>query len=288
MLAYDTRRSDLFLFTQFADDTNALISNKCILQLRELALTELRCISKWLLANRIKANHSKTHFLVFKGRRKMDFSLRLLFEGKTLEQKQSSKMLGVIIDDKLRWMDHVSHINAKISRASGVIHKFSKILQTETLRLIYYSIIQPHLQYCNVVWGNASKSILAPLFRSQKKAIRRVNHAGYLDHTNNLFKDLKILKLKEINTLETAKFVKKEIDKQNPKYFQRRHVNHNMVLRNNNHLALNLPRPRSEREKQFITYHGPKIWNALPFDVQNSTNPTTFKIKFKKRLLNQY
>ena len=280
--------SDLFSFTQFADDTNALISDKCIFQLRELAMTELRSISKWLLANRIKANHSKTHFLVFKGRRKMNFSLRLLFEEKTLEQKSSSKMLGVVIDDKLRWTEHITYINAKISRASGVIHKFSKILQTETLRLIYYSIIQPHLQYCNVVWGNASKSILAPLFRSQKRAIRRVYHAGYLDHTNNLFKNLKILKLNEINTLETAKFVKKEIDKQNPKYFQRRHVNHDMVLRNNNPLSLNLPLPRSEREKQFITYHGPKVWNALPNDIQRTTNPTTFKIKVKKRLIDQY
>ena len=56
--------SDLFKLTIFADDTNALISDNCIFRLRELTMTELSCVSRWLLANRIKANHSKTHFLI--------------------------------------------------------------------------------------------------------------------------------------------------------------------------------------------------------------------------------
>ena len=156
--------------------------------------------------------------MVLKGKKKLDYSIRLLFEGKTLVQAQSSKMLGVQIDEKLTWTEHIHKISAKISRAAGILKKFSKILPQETLKLIYFSILHPHLQYCNVIWGNASKSAIAPLVRSQKKAIRRICGAGFLDHTNNLFKNLKILKLNDLNFLENAKLVKKELSKPNSKY----------------------------------------------------------------------
>ena len=197
-------------------------------------------------------------------------------------------MLGVQIDEKLNWSEHINKVNTKISRAIGILGKFSKVLPRETLRIIYYSILHPHLQYCNVLWGNAAKSVIAPLFRSQKKAIRKVCNTGFLDRTNILFKNLKILKLNELNILETGKFVKKEIAKPNSIYFTKRRNMHNMVLRNENSLAVHVPQPRTERSKKFITYSGAKIWNNIPPVIQSTRNPITFKIKFKKYLLSQY
>ena len=258
------------------------------MQLRELAISELKSVSNWLKANRLSANHSKTHFMIFKGLRKLDFSLRILFDGKTISQKDSSKMMGVIIDEKLNWSEHIGKVRAKVSRAIGILHKFSKILPSDTLKLIYYSILQPHLQYCNVWWGNAPKSLILPLFRLQKKATRKVCQASFFEHTNYLFKSKKILKLQDINTLESIKFVQKEINKPNSTYFIRRERPLNMVLRNANPQSLYLPQPRSEREKRFISYHAPKVWNALPEQLQNQRNPVTFKNNIKKKLLDQY
>ena len=64
--------------------------------------------------------------MIFKGRRKLDFSLRILFDDKTLAQKDSSKMLGVVIDEKLKWTEHINKPNAKVSRAIGILYKFKK------------------------------------------------------------------------------------------------------------------------------------------------------------------
>ena len=61
-----------------------------------------------------------------------------------------------------------------------------------------------------------------------------------------------------------------------------------MVLRNDNNNAVNLPQPRSERAKKFVTYHGAKIWNDIPPGIKNTRNPVTFKIKLKNLLLEQY
>ena len=88
--------------------------------------------------------------------------------------------------------------------------------------------------------------------------------------------------------LECIKFVKKETSKPTSAYFSYRERNLNMILRNLNNQTLQLPQPRSEREKRFITYHGPKLWNSIPENIKNIRNPVTLKINVKKMLIHQY
>ena len=146
----------------------------------------------------------------------------------------------------------------------------------------------PHLQYCNVVWGNCTLTLSNILLRSQKRAVRNISHEAYDAHTLLLFKNLKILKINEINKLEVVKFVKKELNKPNSKFFTFRQNQHNMNLRNFNNMNVNLPFCRTERAKRFVKYHGAKIWNDLPLFLKQKRNPVTFKIHTKKYFLSQY
>ena len=59
---------------------------------------------------------------------------------------------------------------------------------------IYNTLILPHINYCLLVWGNNSGKIL----QLQKKAIRAVSCAGYISHTEPLFKLYDILKVNDI------------------------------------------------------------------------------------------
>ena len=85
-----------------------------------------------------------------------------------------------------------------------------------------------------------------------------------------------------------TKFVKKELNKPNNRYFVQRLNNHAMNLRQNNNINLQLPLCRTERAKRFIKYHGAKIWNSLPDNLKQIRNPVTFKIRMKKYHLNLY
>ena len=125
---------------------------------------------------------------------------------------------------------------------------------------------------------------LNKLITSQKRAIRNISHAEYLQHTNQLFKNNKLLKLVDINLLESVKFVKKELFKPNSNYFSERNNDHGMVLRNNNLHLVNLPQPRTEQSRKFITYSGAIKWNDLPLEIKLKQNPVTFKIHVKKYL----
>ena len=126
------------------------------------------------------------------------------------------------------------------------------------------------------------------LITSQKRAIRNISHAEYLQHTNQLFKNNKLLKLVDINLLESVKFVKKELLKPNSNYFSERYNYHGMALRNNNLHLVNLPQPRTEQSRKFITYSGAIKWNDLPLRIKLKQNPVTFKIHVKKYLLSLY
>ena len=81
--------SEVLDFSIFADDSNATASSRDLFTLRETVIEELENISQWLLANRIQANLTKSHFLIFMGNRKVDFSLKIPFQGRNLKQKNS-------------------------------------------------------------------------------------------------------------------------------------------------------------------------------------------------------
>ena len=62
---------------------------------------------------------------------------------------------------------------------------------------LYYSMIYPYLQYCNLVLASTYPTNLSTLVLLQKKNLRLANTAGYNAHTNPLFKKM-FLKFQDI------------------------------------------------------------------------------------------
>ena len=82
-----------------------------------------------------------------------------------------------------------------------------KIVDHQTLEMVYHSLITSHLNYCISIWGGASVSSLLPLDRMQKKAVRIITNGNAKTHTQPLFSNLQILKLNDIHKLEIAKLM---------------------------------------------------------------------------------
>ena len=80
--------------------------------------------------------------------------------------------LGVIIDNKLKWLDHITFIKNKISKSIGIINKIRIFFNKKTLKNFYYRFVYPYLIYCIEIWGNTHDSYLSPLIKLQKKAVR--------------------------------------------------------------------------------------------------------------------
>ena len=87
-----------------------------------------------------------------------------------IERVNCNKFLGVIIDSKLSWSDHVSYIRHKMSKNISVIAKW--LLNNSALYMIYCTLVLPYISYCCEIWGNTYNSRVQPLYIMQKRAIR--------------------------------------------------------------------------------------------------------------------
>ena len=122
---------------------------------------------------------------------------------------KKTKFLGVVIDSKLSWKNHISLVSGKLSKSIGMIIKAREYLSRNALLTLYYSFVYPYLTYCNPVWGCTYYSNLKQLFILQKKALRIMCGKSRRGSTENTFSDLKILKFTDINTYLTGRFMYK-------------------------------------------------------------------------------
>ena len=103
-----SRASNLLFSILYADDTNIFIEGTEYHKVINTLNTELLKVSDWLNSNKLTINLKKTHYMVFHRSRIKTNSSNLVILKETLEITRSTKFLGVIIDNKLKWTDHIT------------------------------------------------------------------------------------------------------------------------------------------------------------------------------------
>ena len=67
----------------------------------------------------------------------------------------------------------------------------------ETLKTIYYSLVQPYFDYCDVVWGDCSKTRADKLQKLQNTAARIITRADYSIRSSAVLNSLEWSNLEE-------------------------------------------------------------------------------------------
>ena len=109
-----------------------------------------------------------------------------------------TKFLGVIIDNKLKWNDHITYVKSKISKTIGLFYKMRQYLGKTALVNLYYSLVFSYLIYCNEIWGNASSVHLDPIIKIQKRCVRIITYSDYLSSSEPIFQTLNILNFRKL------------------------------------------------------------------------------------------
>ena len=162
--------SDKLLPIIFADDTNVFLEGKNLVDTCDTMSTELQKVNLWLQANKLTLNIAKTQYMCFKSPRKKIDSIHSVSINKTkIEFVSKSKFIGIVLDESLSWIDHIKSVKTRVAKEMGVICKARKYLNQQTLKVLYYSMVYPHLIYCVEVWGYASQIHLSSLFKPQKR-----------------------------------------------------------------------------------------------------------------------
>ena len=132
----------------------------------------------------------------------VDISVKINKE--TINRVNVTKCLGVMIDDKLNWKNHICLVKSKLSKSCAVMYRASFLIDRRGMHILYYSLFLPYIMYCAEVWGNTYATNVQCLVILQKRVVRLLCGAKRLDHTTMLFYNLHILKVPDIVELKTA------------------------------------------------------------------------------------
>ena len=206
--------SENFKFILYADDTT-LVSPLCsftlssnsndINQMSSLINFELSKISDWLAVNKLSLNAEKTKYMIFHNYQKViaeNNIPHLTLNGSVIERVTQFNFLGLTINENMNWKSHSSKIANKISRTLGVMNRLKRYLPMAAMKLMYDSLILSHLQFGITCWGFDWNRI----FKLQKRAMRIMTNKKFNAHTEPIFKELKMLKIKDIFNIQCLKF----------------------------------------------------------------------------------
>ena len=220
-------------FVLFADDTNIFVVGKDRKEAFTKANEVLRKIYLYMISNQLHINMGKCCYMYFRPSkieqnesyscariRPITEHLTLYLNGCKIPQVSKTKFLGVIIDDKLSWEDHISHIENKLKSCLVVMKRVVPYVPKTQYNNIYHSLFLSHLTYGISAWGGVPKYKLNKIFSIQKRCIRLLfgvqfsyDHSEYyetcarvrtydehckpkdycLEHTKPLFTEYKLL-----------------------------------------------------------------------------------------------
>jgi hypothetical protein len=125
----------------FADDLLLAIRNENIKTAENITNIEMSKITAWSRNNKINFNEDKSKVMIISRRkRKENKEINIYLTNKPLLQVTTIKYLGIVIDNKFKFSEHISYAN---ERSSKLIHSLSKSakltwgLNHEALQIIY-------------------------------------------------------------------------------------------------------------------------------------------------------
>ena len=133
-----------------------------------------------------------------------------------IERVAEFNFLGITINEFMNWGSHSVKIANKICRTLGVMNCLKRYLPLSALKIMYDSLILSHIQFGITCWGFE----WGRLAKLQKRAVRIITNSKYNAHTEQLFKDLHLLKITVIFDVQCMKFWYKFSNNTLPNYFR--------------------------------------------------------------------
>jgi hypothetical protein len=258
----------------YADDTTIsdINSSKDILE-QNLQLS-LNILEKWCKENGMVLNIDKTKVIFIttphRRARTVNTPLNISYKNVHLKLTTGDKLLGVNIHENLKWDDHINHIRRKVASNIWLLSKIKQYIPLGS-RIIYYkAYIQPHLDFCNIIWGGTGSNNLNKLLILQKRACKTIfglHYIGFEDAMNKI----NSLTIHQRILIQKAKFMYKVHNKLVPEYIQDMYEYREPVginVRNISAIDFTIPRPRIELFKEGMSYSGSRIWNSIPVNIR--------------------
>ena len=275
----------------FADDTTICASApvaSCTVSLKDTLQSDLNQVTEWSTNNSMIVNSTKTKVVLITGQRldkKLeDRNLTLIAHGSVIDQPTSEKLLGVRIDEKLKFDDHVEDLSKKLSQRIGVLKNIKRNLPLNERKLFYNAMIKPIMLYGSTVWGSSTN--IDKIFKLQKRAARVILDADLKERTNVMFSKLKWIPIKDEISIRKCSLIYKRNNGLTPTYINDMLIrNSDVHTRSTRHSGYNLVCPKYKRECEggrTFRVTSTKLWNTIPTEIKKKPSFQAFKSAIRK------
>ena len=217
-------------------------------------------------------------------------NLKIYYDNSLIICQESCKYLGMNLDSKLLFKNHIKQIEVKVAKGVSILSKLRFLFPKSTL-LLYHALVHPHLLYALPLWGCTYQKYTQKLQLLQNKAIRVIYNSNRFSSVTPLCIELGILKINELFKFEIAKLIHQHSHNLLPSgissLFTDLSTIHSRQTRSQTQKSLYSPKFSTQRCQRSIKFQGTKIWNSFSPEFK-ILSFRKFKSKFKNQLIATY
>ena len=191
----------------FADDASLFSVVHDVNTSAKALNNDLKKVNDWAFQWKISFSPDPSKQVIFSRKSKRSSYPPLVFNNNNISQTFSEKHLGVKLDFKLTFEEHLNNVLAKVNKAVGLLRKLRNILPRTTLVTIYKAFIRPHLDYGDVLYDQAfNNSFTEKLESFQYNACLALTGAIRGSSKEKIYQELGLNSLRDRRGVESFSF----------------------------------------------------------------------------------
>jgi ribonuclease HI len=143
----------------FADDFCLYVSGKYLSTVKDVFQRGLNIVEAWCNNKNLSVNANKTNIMCVSRKYKLILNDKLKIFGNEINYVENLKYLGVLLDKKLNWNDHLQFVYNKSIRALWTCRAFvgkTWGINPHIMNWVYKQVVIPKITYAAVVWAHRS------------------------------------------------------------------------------------------------------------------------------------
>ena len=204
---------------------------------------------------------------------------RYKMSGRCLEDVKEEKDLGVIIDQELKFHRQTAAAVKKASSSLGLIRKTFAFLDVKTFPMLFKSLVRPHLEYGNVIWGPFYKGDSQQVEKIQRRATKSVAGLSSLTYDERL-RRLRLQSLQHRrrrgDMIMAYKIITGKVNLKREAFFN---LASNQTNRGSHQYKLGKKKATKETSLNVFSTRIVNDWNSLPKKVVDAISTDDFKSK---------
>ena len=118
-----------------------------------------------------------------------DKDIALTIDNDVIECSKSVKLLGVIIDNKLDYSEHVSNLCKRVSSKLHALARIYNYMSKDKLRILMKPFIESQFSYCPLIWMFHSRTLYNRINKLHERGLRLVYKDPQLTFVELIRKD---------------------------------------------------------------------------------------------------